>query len=776
MLTVYVRTSEDRIEIGHGESRAQFERQDDSWVPVWMWHGDRRMLRFKNHEWLTLGHVRPKASDWQIVADTAERVLVRFTGQDSYFGVPIEWSVSVGAESRWPGFTITTEIIPLQRIELFECFSRFETPYEYDGHEEVLCMTGQNPLTHWRGEEHRALQAGRILPIQGPSNQLAHGACSTRTPICCLRLTPGESPERYVTLLGHWDICSFRALCVAPTDFVDGHRAYEFLVGVLDPRCNASTEPNVFFEGNENYRQRVSISFSPEMPGGTLDLWFYGTFERSLRHHFPKASVVDAEQRARTKKVTLAEANAWLVGMIAGDEVPGLYSPEAGIVNYVEGTSANAGRFSLALLTPWLGALGYQCYVTRREDFLKVCERLVERVAIAINGARWMSEEQSCLFHEILPLLRYLQMFPNDVLQGATRRALDQMREMIAASRENDLQRDFGLDVFRGEAYLLTGQLSGDKGLIETGLACLERVNSAVRGRFLCLGQEERPKTIAAMTEVRPLVYGHAILSNLIAYQQRRDEPYIEIAGLLARCLVSLCYSTFNDSTDPDFDTRGFANATAAGNDRPMECSPLETSDSLRCITYWLGFRADNPTGFYDLMWLWSRTFCGVFPAAREQRTGSAADGRQVSYRNEDIPTAIAYRRFPYVAYENPLRQTHQSPRTSVEVLLNYLTFGGGLASCDNERLLVLAPRAGGFDLAERVGRLVHVYNPGDIEEETHLAIHSLSARRQFEVFVGKKRIASGLTGDELKDFTIQIPPRRVVVVEATPSRQPTAF
>jgi len=777
MLTLYVRTSADRLEIGRGESRAQFELRDNHWAPVWIWHGDRRMLRFKNHEWLALGHVRPRASDWEIVEDTVERVLVRFWGQDSCFGVPVEWSVWVGAETRWPGFTITTEITPLQRIELFECFSRFETPAEYDGHEEMLCMIGQEAVSCWRGTE--CLTADALTAAIPPSLRggPAYPSPPTRTPICCVRLIPsGQAPERHVTFLGHWDACSFRTICVAPTEFENDRRAYEFRVGTLDPQCWGGLEHRVFFEEGESYRQSISVACSSELPGGSLDRWFYGVFERSLRHYFPETGAQESERPGRAKKVTLAEANAWLLGVITGNGVPGLYSPDAGMVNSVEGSSANAGRFALASLAPWIGAIGYQSYVMRRDDLAEVCKRWIQPVAAAINEPQPASRTACPLFHEILPLLRYLRLFPNDTLQATVRRALEKMIESPSLERANESPTDFGPEVFRSEACLMAGQMSGDKRLLETGLAGLERINEAVRSQFWRFGCGGISEDETDTGQVRPLAYGHAILCNLTAYQHGHNERYMEMAGTFARYFVSLCCATFNDSADPNFDTRGFANAAIAGHDRRIECAPIETSDSLRCLAYWLGFRPDNPAGLYDLLWLLSRTFCGVFPAAREHHAGFGADGRPVSHRTEDLPTAIACQRFPFIAYEDPIRQTRLSPRASVEALLNYLTFGGGLASCDNERLLVLAPRAGGCDVAERVGRLVHIHNPGETEEEARLAIHHLSARRQFEIILGNKRIAAGVAGDALKDIAVQLAPRRTVVVEIVPTHQPSSF
>jgi hypothetical protein len=510
------------------------------------------------------------------------------------------------------------------------------------------------------------------------------------------------------------------------------------------------------------------------MPGGTLDRWFYGALERSLRGHF-SPEILEIGKSAREKKIALAAADEWLLQMITGSGVPGLYSPDKGIVRYVEGTSPEPCCYSRIALAPWLAMLGYRSYVTRRDDLRDVCARWVERMAEEVTKSPPTTEKMGLAFHHVLPLLRYLTCFPNDRLQAAVRQVLGRMLEGFPPADDENPRVALGPEVFHAEACLLAGQMFGDRQMTDAGLRWLERINAAAGEQCWRFGCEAGLQNARGSAAMRPLAYGHAILCNLMAYSRAGDERCMEMAGAFARYLISTCFATINDSTDLDFDTRGFVNAAPAGRDPLIECAVLESADSLRCVAYWLGFRPDNPAGFYDLLWMLSRTFCGVFPEARDQRIGYNTDGRRVRRANDDVPSAIAYRRFPYVAYENPIGQTRQSPRVSVEALQNYLTFGGALASCDNERLLVLAPRAAGFDLAERSGRLVHVYNPGEATEDTRLAIHHLSARRQFDVVVGNKRAATGLSGDALSDIAVQIPPHRTVVVEVAPSQQTTS-
>jgi hypothetical protein len=179
--------------------------------------------------------------------------------------------------------------------------------------------------------------------------------------------------------------------------------------------------------------------------------------------------------------------------------------------------------------------------------------------------------------------------------------------------------------------------------------------------------------------------------------------------------------------------------------------------------------------GYYDLLWYLSRTFCGIFPQSRERKTGMDPGGAPRSFRRDDLPGETPDRQFPYIAYENPVAQIGQSSRATVETLMGYLTFGGGLAACTNERLLVLVPRAAGYDLSERISRMVHVYNPGSLEERTAVSVRHLP-ERLYEIIVNGKHVAREVGMEDLEEIPVVVPPRRTVIIEVVPSRQPSTY
>ena len=145
--------SKDVIEIVHGNQRAVFRRSAEGWAPDWFYEGDRPMLRFKDHEWLSLGHVHPTH------APVVERLPdggAIFRGTTLYGRAAVAWSVTVRPDAGGAGgsgFDVECAFTPRESIELLEAYSAFETPYEYSGAETATTVIGMNPVSKWRGNE-----------------------------------------------------------------------------------------------------------------------------------------------------------------------------------------------------------------------------------------------------------------------------------------------------------------------------------------------------------------------------------------------------------------------------------------------------------------------------------------------------------------------------------------------------------------------------------------------------------------------------------------------
>ncbi len=147
--------NESRIEVKNGNKRAVFVRSDQGWTPDWFYQDDRPMLRFKDHEWLSIGHEHPA------IAQEAEKIRggVVFRGCSKYGNVDVPWSIAIRRDKLSGGFVVECTFVPAETIELLEAYSTFETPYEYDGSETVTTVIGQNPVQKWQGPE-------RVTPKQ----------------------------------------------------------------------------------------------------------------------------------------------------------------------------------------------------------------------------------------------------------------------------------------------------------------------------------------------------------------------------------------------------------------------------------------------------------------------------------------------------------------------------------------------------------------------------------------------------------------------------------
>jgi hypothetical protein len=53
----------NQLVVTNGFSKALFQKEDAGWVPDWFYESGRPMLRFKDHEWLGIGHVKPRFAD-----------------------------------------------------------------------------------------------------------------------------------------------------------------------------------------------------------------------------------------------------------------------------------------------------------------------------------------------------------------------------------------------------------------------------------------------------------------------------------------------------------------------------------------------------------------------------------------------------------------------------------------------------------------------------------------------------------------------------------------
>jgi hypothetical protein len=712
---------DSRIEISNGDKRAVFAKTVDGWVPDWFYQGDRPMLRFKDHEWLSIGHVHPTH------AVEAKRVRggAVFGGQCEYGGVRVGWTVRVTADALGGGFVVETTFVAAEAIELLEAYTAFETPYEYDGAEHATTVIGMNPVAHWRGGEqvtppiwkHPAWVYSRpqAVRITGPCN----------APYLCQALTmPDGSGARYTTVVGDWTVCRVRDLYVTPTRTTDvqsadwgemtrsAQRGYKFIVGALNWSSAMAKDPNVLFKGNVKHRQRVVVDFDGAVPGGSLDAMLLAAWERAAAADIPEGGRVEALDLAKRRGVTWAAAADWLRGVFAGRGAEGLFRPAEGLVTYAPGTRPKFDKeYSWYWWPQWAGHLHYRALLLNDRELATACDRHDAAFA-ARAGEFYYHGPTIAVSISALPSLWWMHGGGGagplaEAFRGIMAKALEGSR----AENGRPRRMDFGYQAVAAEGFLLAERIFGDPAYAEQAAVLLAEIDAQLDGHFWEFNVAERANTMHG-GQIRPLGHGHASLANYMMWRATGREEYRAAARRFARLLVAIQYASHNGSADPEFDWRGWANGTNAGRDQYAEFPPWETSNSLLAVAAMLEDQ-DLEAGIHQAVWYFARTGLAQFPAARTLKR-ILDESMHVHYvpRDEIGSERGYYDTLPYLAYENPHDQTLLASYQGTDGLLGELVFGGRLAWAADERLSVLVPRAARMDARELQERLVCVWNP----------------------------------------------------------------
>jgi len=711
----------ERLEVNSGAKRAVFVRTADGWRPDWFYLGDRRMLRFKDHEWLSIGHVHPTS------AEEAEELPdggVTFRGTDDYGTVPVEWTVTVRPDESG-GFAVECAFSPRESLELLEAYSAFEIPYEYDGSEHVTAVIGQNPVVKWEGAQRVSPPVWRHPAWSYSRDQIARNTAPCNAPLLCHVLSNADgSNPRCTTIIGDWNVCGVRDVYVTPTRTVDVSRGewgalsqgklhgYKFLVGALNWSSAFAKDPNVLYAGGQAHCQRVILDFSDRVPGGALDAMLLRAWERAAALDMPTDGLVEAYERAGARGVTWQAAVKWLRDVFCGQGAEGLLRPDEGIVTYALGARPKAGGdYGWTWWPQWAGPLHYRAMVTGDDELAAACDRYDERFAEHARKFHY-HDHSIALGVSVLPGFWWARGCGRG---GVLATALEKSaRASLEASEgENGKVRtmDCGAQAATAEGFLLASQAYGDEAFAQQARVLLEEINAKLDGAFWEFNCGETGNLMHG-GQIRPFGHGHAALANVLASRVFGEEQYRDAARRFARYLVAINYVTHNSSQDPDFDWRGWANGSIAGRDQIAEFPPWETIASLLCITP----LTDEPgleSAFHDVLWYIARTGLAQFPAARTLKR-ILDESYQVRYVPRDSLASERdfYDVLPYLAYENPHDQDLLASYQGTDCLLGELVFGGGLARAQDGRLGVLAPRAFLMDPDELSSRRVTVWNP----------------------------------------------------------------
>lgn len=714
--------TDTRIEIANAAQKAVFVHTGEGWTPDWFYEDERRMLRFKDHEWLSLGHVHPGTA---LRAARKGRAGVVFDGQSKYGTTDVAWQVTVEPDRLGSGFLITTEFRPAASLELLEAHSTFELPYEYDGSETVTTVIGQNPVVRWQGQvrvspplwNHPAWLYSRAQAARctGPCN----------TPLLCQAIAGGTAlPARHTTILGDWNVCRTHDVYATPTrpeqglsrdihGQSSGRHGYKFVVGALNWSSAYSKDPNVLFAGGKKHRQRVLVDFATECPGGSFDAMLMRAWERTAQFDIPTDGRVAAIERAAAMDVTWQSAVAWLRSTFCGAGTEGLFLPDRGICTYAEGTRPKAGGdYSWSWWIQWAGLFHYRAYLFDDRELQQKCDDFDTAYARAASAPGILNAGSSVVSLTMLPSLWWAHGAGHG---GPLAQAMQPLVEKawLGSRAENGQTRrmDHGAQAASAEGLLVAAEVYGADHYREQGLILLSEINAQLDDHFWDFNCGETG-SLAHGGQMRPMGVGHAVLANFTAWRQTKDAQYLTAARRFQRYLVSVLYTSHNGSADPDFDWRGWANGSNGGRDQIAEFPPWETCNGFMYpMALMLADQAD--TGLFDTAWYFARTGLAQFPAARTLKR-VLDQNLQVRF----VPRASVaserdfYDCLPYLAYENPHDQTLLASYQGTDCLLGELAFGGGLATADDPRLGVFVPAAVLLDPVVKTSRQVVVWNP----------------------------------------------------------------
>lgn len=766
MPNVDLRLSRTRATIGNGTMRCEFARRGGAWTPDWFYLDDRPMLRFKDHEWMSLSVDRPTLAH----AGRCGAAGLRFSGRHTYYGVPCDCSVTVSAAPDGPGFTVESAFTPLTGpIELYESGTSFECPCEYDGRERSTTVIGQNPVYRHEGDKVLSglyLESALWVCNRKPRARQT-GPCWA--PLLAQRVSAGDgSNERCIMLLGHYDQCTFKEVYATPTRSVGpgSRRGYKYLVGCANWSSSLLKDPTFVVARGRTVTQKVTVDFRASLAPLTLDAWLVQGWGRMVTYTLPRNGRVRAYAVARRQGVDWSVANRHLAGMFHRRRLGRFWDEARGVQVYLDGSRPQAGGDpSPAFAQQWYGPLSYQARIFRDRRLARRICALADRHADPIAAMTPRVNDIGSLPFIINPCLRTLQNArPRPArLERAIRTYVDAALELLSGRDAiRKANADYGSLAGTAEMLLLAGEVLDLPRASRRGLQLLDVVNAQLDGEFWRFGCGPMEGWCQAGRQIRALGPGRATLANLLAVRHTGRDAYRVAAGRFVNYNLAICYASANGSPVADMDTRGWANGGTCGRDQWAEMPPLESMEGTRAVAAILN-RVTPIPAYYDAIFLAARTGLCMLPAARTHKRAYDTGGRPCytpvrGFANE----RAIYRRAPFVSYENPWDQTMQAGYQAVEPLMNTLVFGGGIARVADERLVAIVPDAAHYAYDPAGACEVHVWNPTSkpISATLDCATRPARARHRIVAPDGTETAGRGARG-----IPIAVPARSAVRV-----------
>ena len=536
---------DNRIELRNGNRIAVFRKTDQGWAPGWFLDGERPMLRFKDHEWLSIGHFRPAFA----AAAKAGRVSATFGGEVLYGKTPVTWSVKVSVDRLSGGFAVETSFTPAKSIELMEAFTSFESPYEYDGTEQVTTVIGQNPLTQWKGKQKVSPEQWThpFWSYNRPECVHMTGACNA--PLLCQELKNADgSNARYLTVVGDWSVCKAHDVFMTPTRTVDNAagdwsenkkaalRGYKYIVGAVNWSSSMAQDPNVLYKAGIRQRQRVFVTYASTVPGGSFDHQLIAAWERAAACDFPADGRVAAHDFAIARGATGPTAVAWLKTVFRAEHrTEGLFDPHHGIATYADGTRPRGGGYGWDWWPQWAGHFHYQALIKGDAALAERCEALDRKFAEVTTGRDYGMMDVPIVSVTSLPSLWWIAGAGRDgTLARTLRPAVEATWKRSVDENGKQRRADYGSQAARAEGLLLAAEAYGEARYAAQAQVLLGELNARLDGNFWEFGCTDWSDKMHG-GQVRPMGYGHAITSNLLAWKQTQRADYLTSAACWCR-------------------------------------------------------------------------------------------------------------------------------------------------------------------------------------------------------------------------------------------------
>lgn len=718
----------ERLILGSGSLKAEFVCDENGWTPGWFYEEEGKpLLRFKDHEWLSLGRVVTVTHAEKVEKGEGRAV---FSGKTEILGCPVRWQVTVEAAPGADGFfRVHSQIDPDELIELVEAFTFFETPYDYDGSEQSTVLLGANPATVWDGDKPLTPPKWNNPEWVYQREEAARMTYPAHLPTIFHRLRAQDGSERYVSLAANFDVCPFKEIFVTPTRTVrdntndywdfkrDKLRGYKYTAGALNWSGSYVKDPNVGI-AKGGMAQEVLVSASSACPGDGIDAAMMRLWEVSYAQHNDgerlPVGLLYEENGASWQK-----AADWLEKSLAVPGTTKMVDEETGCIDYVVGTRplsnycyGKGWRFYFQKHA--LALIRYRARVLHNKELDARLDKLEEKLmGLGYKPFEWPQGDtgkpanlmQSCGY------IAAWAVAPDTALgRAASPEASGIDISKIIREVLDDEDHTHGIYVKTLEPLkeFLTAETL-DKGWSEA----LAKIDNGLQEWLWDFPYFKRSQIWISGGQASPAMFSAAAGLFGRAYQVSGEEKYARAYARAVNLQIGWCYHTFNDSPAEDLDYRGMAHAALAGRDQLADLPPMENTGLLHSLSH-LDHIPEKfiSRGWLDCVWLMSQTGLCQSPAARTTKRLFGPGLHPQIHPLKEVATERYYvEHYPWMGYENPVDQTLIATYMSLAPPVADLVYGGRLASAGPE-VLTLVPRAGRRDTAEYTERKVLVYNP----------------------------------------------------------------